>query len=243
LYSLYINDAPAAPGIHLALFMDDTCIYMTEKHKHRVLCKLQCRLTEVNLWCEHWNIKINEGKTQAICYSRRLRVPDDVPQLNRQDIPFVNSVRYLGVTFDRRMTRRHHIKRTVAKALHTYVRTYSLFKSRSLSTNIKLALYKAVISSVMTSACPTWEYAADAHLLKLQRLQNRVLHTVGNLDRCILFHELHMAFKIPYMYDYITKLCRTWAELFLSNVNPNVCGIGQGEARRRKYKRLKVGGN
>jgi hypothetical protein len=31
LYSLYINDVPTAPGIQLALFADDTCIYATEK--------------------------------------------------------------------------------------------------------------------------------------------------------------------------------------------------------------------
>jgi hypothetical protein len=45
-------------------------------------------------------------------------------------------------------------------------------KKWSLGTNIELKLYKALIRSVMTYACPTWEYAADAHLLKLQRLQN-----------------------------------------------------------------------
>jgi hypothetical protein len=33
LYSLYINDAPEAPGTKLALFADDTCIYATEKHE------------------------------------------------------------------------------------------------------------------------------------------------------------------------------------------------------------------
>jgi hypothetical protein len=31
MYSLYINDAPAAHGTHLALFVDDTCIYVTNK--------------------------------------------------------------------------------------------------------------------------------------------------------------------------------------------------------------------
>jgi hypothetical protein len=31
-------------------------------------------------------------------------------------------------------------------------------------------LYNALIRSVMTYACPTWEYATDAHLLKLQPL-------------------------------------------------------------------------
>jgi hypothetical protein len=29
----------------------------------------------------------------------------------------------------------------------------------------------------MTYACPVREFAADAYVLKLQRLQNRVLHT------------------------------------------------------------------
>jgi hypothetical protein len=40
--------------------------------------------------------------------------------------------------------------------------TYSLFKSKLLSTNIKLTLHKALIRSVMTYACPAWEFAADA---------------------------------------------------------------------------------
>jgi hypothetical protein len=73
----------------------------------------------VNPWCERWNIKINEAKTQAIYFSRRLIVPEDV----LQDIPFVNNATDLGVTFDRKMTWRLHIERTVAKAMRTYLRT------------------------------------------------------------------------------------------------------------------------
>jgi hypothetical protein len=105
-------------------------------NERRVLCKLQRGLTAVKSWCDRWNIKIYEGKTQAIYFSRRLRVPEDVLQLNGRDIPFVNNVTYLGVTFDRRMTWRLHVERTAAKALPTYLRTYSLFKSERLSTNI-----------------------------------------------------------------------------------------------------------
>jgi hypothetical protein len=32
----------------------------------------------------------------------------------------------------------------------------------------------------MTYACPAWEFAADNHLLKLQRLQNKVFCIIGN---------------------------------------------------------------
>jgi hypothetical protein len=57
--------------------------------------------------------------------------------------------------------------------------------------------------------CPTWEYAADAHHLKLQHLQNGILHAIGNLHRCTPVSKLNVAFKIPYVYGCITKLCRT----------------------------------
>jgi hypothetical protein len=52
-----------------------------------------------------------------------------------------------------------------------------------------------------------------------------------------------MAFKIPYMYDYITILFRTQAEVILNHVNSIVRGIEQGEATKRKYKRLNLGGS
>jgi hypothetical protein len=172
MYTLCINDVSTVPA-------DDTRIYATETHERRVLCRVRRSLTAVNSWCECRNIKINEGRTGDL-FLHKTRVPDDVLQLNGRDIPFVNNVtyEYLGVIFDRRRAWRHHIESTVAKALSTYVRTYSLFKSGCLSTNIKLTLYKALIRSVMTNTFPTCEHAAGAHLLKLKPLQNRVYRAI-----------------------------------------------------------------
>jgi hypothetical protein len=79
----------------------------------------------------------------------------------------------------------------------------------------------------MTYACPTWEFAADKHLLKLQRLQNKVLHTVRNILRRTPVRDLQMAFTLLYIYDYITKLCRQQAEVIEKNENENVRNIGQ----------------
>jgi hypothetical protein len=60
----------------------------------------------------------------------------------------------------------------------------------------------------MTWASPAYEFAADTHLLKLQRLQNKVLCTIGNFLRHTPVWELHKAFNILHIYDYITKLWR-----------------------------------
>jgi hypothetical protein len=51
-----------------------------------------------------------------------------------------------------------------------------------------------------------------------------------------------MAFEIPFVYDYITKLCRQQAEVIQNHVNENVRCIGLEEANHRKYKKLKLGG-
>jgi hypothetical protein len=93
----------------------------------------------------------------------------------------------------------------------------------------------------MTYACPTWEFAADSHLLKLQRLQNRALRTTGGLPRCTPTRSLHRIFQIPYVCDYI-KICRKQAEVIQTHDNVNVRSIGKIEAQHRKYKRLKFGG-
>jgi hypothetical protein len=48
-----------------------------------------------------------------------------------------------------------------AKAFRTFIRIYFLFKSERLTANIQLTLHEALIRSVMTYACPTWDFAAD----------------------------------------------------------------------------------
>jgi hypothetical protein len=94
----------------------------------------------------------------------------------------------------------------------------------------------------MTYPCPAWEFAAESHLLKLQRLQIKVLSTIGKFTRSTSVRDKHVAFQIPYIYDYITKSCRQQAEVIQNHENENVRYIGQGEAPHRKYKRLKLGG-
>jgi hypothetical protein len=81
--------------------------------------------------------------------------------LNGWNIPFINHVKYLGVVFDKRVTWRLHIGMTEAKAFRTFIRIYSLLKSERLRANIKITLHKALIKSVMTYTCPSWELPAD----------------------------------------------------------------------------------
>jgi hypothetical protein len=84
--------------------------------------------------------------------------------------------------------------------------------------------------------------AAHAHLLKLQRLQNKVLRTTDNFPKRTPVCDFHTASNLPHVYVSVTKLCRRQAEIIHNHENEYVRSLGQCEARHRKYKRLKLGG-
>jgi hypothetical protein len=63
LYSMYINDTHQTPGVYLALFVDDTCIYALDRKEGYVLRKLQRGSNSIDTWCKRWNVKVNEIKS------------------------------------------------------------------------------------------------------------------------------------------------------------------------------------
>jgi hypothetical protein len=96
-----------------------------------------------------------------------------------------------------------------AKVFRTFIRIYSLFKSERLRVNIKLTLRKALIRYVIIYACPALELAAAACLLKLQRLQNQVLRTTGNLEIFQGEHRSAICTRLStfHMYTIIQQNC------------------------------------
>jgi hypothetical protein len=97
LYNLYINDTPHTSGGYLALFADDTYLYRTDRKEGYVLRELQRGLTSVQSWCERWNLKPNEDKTQTIYFFHRRRPVEAYLALKGRHIPFVNNVKHVDV--------------------------------------------------------------------------------------------------------------------------------------------------
>jgi hypothetical protein len=86
---------------------------------------------------------------------------------------------------------------------------------------------------------------AEVYLLKLQRLQNRVLRIIANVPRRSLVRDLHMVFgfqsSLCIRFYSIIKLCRQQADVIQNHENERIRCIGQGEGRHKKYRTLKLG--
>jgi hypothetical protein len=119
-------------------------IYLAEEHEPPVSSKLQRGLSVVEWHREHGQkVKINKEMTQTICFSAIHRVPEEELELKGRNMFFVFNIRYLHLIFERNMTRKIHIERTVAKAMATYTRLYSLLRIERLSSNINDRLHSS----------------------------------------------------------------------------------------------------
>jgi hypothetical protein len=125
MHNLYINDTPQTPGVELDHFPDDTCLYATDRKESYVMRKIQRGLNCMAAWCKGWNVKINKEKTRVIYFTDRNRPPDSPLTFNGRSIPFVNSVKYVDVIFDERMTWRLHREMIEARAFRIFIRIHS----------------------------------------------------------------------------------------------------------------------
>jgi hypothetical protein len=69
----------------------------------------------------------------------------------------------------------------------------------------------------------------DKHILKFQRLQNKVLRTIHDVPKLTPTRDLHMAFRTSYVYDYVTKICKYQAEVVQNLDNVNIRNTRQRE--------------
>lgn len=70
LYSLYTNDIPNKHPTQIALYVDDTCLYITHKRLDKVTLHLQNAINELEDWLNKWKIKINRNKIQTILFTK-----------------------------------------------------------------------------------------------------------------------------------------------------------------------------
>lgn len=187
LYSLFIADMPTDIKVSTALYADDTALYATAKQSNTIIKALNNSLIMHQLYFNKWKIKINTNKTQAILFpfdNKRKRNPSTDLKNGTHVIELLKSVKYLGVTFDRKLTFGEHISNAIEKTNKCFRAIYPLLAPTShLSYDNKTLIYKAVIRPILTYGTQIWSSAAYAHLKKFTTMQNKVLKLIFNLHR------------------------------------------------------------
>ena len=179
-------------------------------------------------WFHKWGFKINEKKSTL----RKQTCPQ--VSINNITAPNRDTVRYLGLTLDRRLTWKQHIVDKSKQLRDKFKKFYWLIGRRSnLSTQNKITLYKNVIKHVWTYGIQLWGTATNFNIEILQRFQSKTLRSLMYVTN----EAIHRNLKIPTVKEEIHKSRSRYNARVSNHHNPLVTQLLDTTDQIRRLKR------
>lgn len=155
LYAVCINDMSTHPDSRTALFVDDTLFYATSTNNNSAVKKVQKQIDLTQTWFSEWKLSVNVNKTSAIIFSHKSTRFTNKIKINNTSINWSNSMKYLGVYLDRKLTFNKHVNNIITKAKRSNFCLYSVINEDSpLPTSTKSYIFKSYIRTILTYAGP-----------------------------------------------------------------------------------------
>ena len=170
-----ILEAIPAP-VKGSLYVDDFALYCTGYDAVSTCRYVQKAIDSVSKWADEHGFKFSTSKTVAIRFTR-LRKVEEVPTLTLKDniLPFEKEIKFLGMTFDEKLTWASHIdalKLKVKKSLNL-LKVVSGF-SWGADKKSLLRLYDSLCRSKLDYGCQIYSSATKTKLKELD-----VVHNMG----------------------------------------------------------------
>ena len=173
LFAIYTADLPTLTETTTTTVADDTALLASHSDSIIASSTLQRGLDSMEKWFHKYRFKINGNKSSRITFTLRKQ---SCPQVTINNIPIPNkdTVRYLGMILDRRMTWKRHIADKSKQLKSKLKKFYWLIGKRSnLNVQSKITLYKAILKPVWIYGIRLWGTGSNSNIEILQRLQSK----------------------------------------------------------------------
>lgn len=244
LYNIYTRDMLENIHCRHSVFADDTALWATHKNMNILQRNIQQALLTIQDFCNKWRIKLNADKTQTILFIPS-KHPNNLQLQNQiqltfqgQVLQFSNTVKFLGITFDRTMTFKPHFHRARSRGIGM-AQHLRAFRKGGSSEHSMLIIYKTHIRPILTYGSAATLGSHKTHINQLQIAQNSALRAIGGFPLTTYIDLLHQYFNI----DTINQRTNILTQNFL-NKNMNQDFIAQtlrdyqrlSEAKKAKFK-------
>lgn len=220
LYNIYASDQPTSPNTLVADYADDKAIISVNNDPVIASRHLQNHLSLMEEWYTNWRLKINQSKSVHCTFTLRPTLCPAV-SIHGISIPNHQTVKYLGLTLDRRLTWAHHIKSKRVN-LNSRLRLLKTFINNNKYTNIntKLLIYKSLIKPVWTYGIQLWGNAKKSNINKIQTFQNLALRKLLNAPPYVSNHTIHTDLKMKLVHEEAIAHYQRFHNRLSSNNNP-----------------------
>jgi len=143
-------------GVQVFAFADDIAVIGTARTGEQAGAVLNPALEKVARWMGENGLELAPQKTEAVILTRKKRY--EVPQLTVEGhaVDIKNSIRYLGVELDTRLSFTAHVATASKKAVEAARAVARLFPNAGGPSESKRALLGTVANSKMLYAAPVW---------------------------------------------------------------------------------------
>jgi hypothetical protein len=208
LYIIYINDLQLEPNIKVALYADDVVFYTISNQFSVLHRRLQKQLDSFFSWSSKWRTRINYDKCEAITFTRKHTLPDPV-SIDGHRLVWKSCIKYLGVTFDQRLSFGTHVSQKLQLGRVLLRKLYPILFSRVLPVKVKKLVFTMIIRSYLLYAAPVWfPFLCKTNIKKLTGFHNRALRTVGNFHYMVPNIDIFNNLGVPPLLDHIRLTSR-----------------------------------
>jgi len=181
LFLIFINDILAGmpKKVKGAIYADDLVLWCSEEKLDVARAWIQAALKTLQKWTSTWLVTVNPNKTAYTIFSLSTKRQKTHLTLNGIPLQQEQSPKYLGVTFDTRMTWKKHIENTTARAKRRLSLMMKLSGSQwGADATVLRKLYVGRIRPVMEYGITAMTNAAKSNTEKLSRVQNQAARII-----------------------------------------------------------------
>ena len=199
-----------------SLNVDDLQISIRHTDLKIIKDKLQESVQRIETWANNNGFKFSLDKTKAVHFTKKLTVQYPPPIfLHKKAIPYVTENKFLGVTFDSKLSFSSHIAQLKVDC------TRILNLMRTVSSNswgadqyILMKIYRALIKPKLEYGCIVYSTASETLMRGIDSIANEALRiatavfrTTPNESLYILTNELPLEYRRKLMpVKYVCKI-------------------------------------
>ena len=175
-------------------------IYKTASDIHTPITAVQEQLEKVSHWCQETESEINPSKAQALwCTLNNKAAGQAIPAVsfNGEVIERTNSLRYLGIHFDRMLTYKTQVESTKLRCKKGLFALKTM-ASKGVEQRHPFLLCQSVILSVIDYGLGLTTLS-QSNLLKLNWVQNEAMRVILGTTKDKPIEPMHYLLDLPSM--------------------------------------------
>ena len=204
LFLTHVNDMPN-PSHHQtnkSQFADDASQWAVSKNIDLAAKYLQRDLDKLARWCAKWRIKLNPEKTKVLLFSKSQIAIRAEPALSLYGdlLSYYPHIKFLGITFDNRMTFTKHFQEILERCNQEFHRLRILVNKKwGPSPETILQIYKQCVRPIFEYGIVSTITVSETVITKIQRVQNSFIRLALRLPEYVSARLLHEASGLPYV--------------------------------------------